>query len=63
MVGVVRRTSEGRHMESYYRKTSQSNHWDYQYTSIMPQKLNHAKQTTQDRLVMVKESDRIWSLH
>ena len=60
MIGVARGHQRADTLKPYSQKTSQSNH-----TRTTPlsnsMKLSHACRATQDGLVMVERSDRMWS--
>ena len=60
MVGVARGHHWADTLKPYSQKTSQSNH---SRTTALPNsvKLSHAHGATQDGLVMVERSDRMWS--
>ena len=60
MVGVVRGHQRADTLKPYSQKTSQSNHTRTTALSNS-MKLSHACRATQDRQVMVKRSDRMWS--
>ena len=60
MVGVARGHQRPDTLKPYSQKTSQSNHT--RTTALFnSMKLSHARGTTQDGLVMVERSDRMWS--
>ena len=60
MVGVARGHQRANTLKPYSQKTSQSNH--NRTTALSnSMKLSHARVATQDRLVMVERSDRMWS--
>ena len=60
MVGVARGHQRADTLKTYSQKTSQSNHTRTTAlsNSVKP---SHACGATQDRLVMVERSDRVWS--
>ena len=60
MVGVMRGHQRADTLKPYSQKTSQSNHTRTAALSNS-MKLSHACRATQDRQVMVKRSDRMWS--
>ena len=60
MVGVVRGHQRADTLKPYSQKTSQSNHTRTTALSNS-MKLSHARGATQDGLVMVERSDRMWS--
>ena len=60
MVGVARGHQRADTLKPYSQKTSQSNHTRTTALSNS-MKLSHACGATQDRWVMVKSSDRMWS--
>ena len=60
MVGVARGHQRADTLKPYSQKTSQSNHTRTTALSNSV-KLSHARGATQDRLVMVERSDRMWS--
>ena len=60
MVGVARGYQRADTLKPYSRKTSQSNHTRTTALSNS-MKLSHAHGAIQDRRVMVKRSDRMWS--
>ena len=60
MVGVARGHQRADTLKSYSQKSSQSNH--IRTTALSnSMKLSHACGASQDRWVMVKRSDRMWS--
>ena len=60
MVGVARGHQRADTLKPYSQKTSQSNHTrTTAFSNSM--KLSHALGATQDELVMVERSDRMWS--
>ena len=61
MVGVARRHQRADTLKPYSQKTSQSNHTRTTALSNSV-KLSHAHGATQDGLVMVERSDRMWSM-
>ena len=60
MVGVARGPQRADTLKPYSQKTSQSNHTRTTALSNS-MKLSHARGVTQDGLVMVERSDRMWS--
>ena len=60
MVGVARGHQRANTLKPYSQKTSQSNHTRTTALSIS-MKLSHVRGATQDGLVMVERSDRLWS--
>ena len=60
MVGVAREHQSANTLKPYSQKTSQSNH-TRATASSNSMKLSHARGATQDGLVMVERSDRMWS--
>ena len=60
MVGVARGHQRANTLKPYSQKTSQSNHTRTTALSNS-MKLSHACGATQDGLVMVERSDRMWS--
>ena len=60
MVGVARGHQRANTLIPYSQKTSQSNHTRTTALSNS-MKLSHARGATQDGLVMVERSDRMWS--
>ena len=60
MIGVERGHQRADTLKPYSQKTSQSNHTR---TTVLSNsmKLSHACEATQDGLVMVERSDRMWS--
>ena len=60
MAGVARGHHRIDTLKPYSQKTSQSNHTSSTALSNSV-KLSHARGATQDRLVMVEKSDRMWS--
>ena len=60
MVGVARRHQRANTLKPYSQKTSQSNHTRTTALSNS-MKLSHACEATQDGLVMVESSNRMWS--
>ena len=59
-VGVAKGHQKANTLKSYAQKTSQSNHTRTTALSNS-MKLSHARGATQDGLVMVERSDRMWS--